>query len=158
MSSPYRSMQTHNIEAVMREVRVLRHLLRFLLAFFIAAAAVAFFIAMAATSLRAEVGIAVFFTLLTAVAVAGRSFVSAMLDLASARPAEPTPAVRIETASEEKPSPAAPNTVAAMRTAIDNINNSLWLAPTDPDLLAQRQLLIASLHELETTGRLTQKR
>ena len=71
--APYRSMPTSDTAALLRENCVLRAMLRFVIATFVILCIVAFFVAMATSSVRAEVGLAALLVLVTAVVVVGRA-------------------------------------------------------------------------------------
>lgn len=157
--APYRSMPTSDTAALLRENRVLRAMLRVIVATFVILAVVAFFIALAASSVRAEVGLAALLVLVTAIVVAGRSLLGALLAFAAAMsPAREETGVRVDASEPAALLPAPPMTVSALKNAVDDAALAIRIRPDDADRVARHQLLLAQLHELETTGRLAAKR
>ena len=152
--APYRAMPTSDAAALIRENRVLREMLRMAAAVFVMLAVIAFFIAFAATNVRAEVGFAALLVLVAAVVFIGRKAIDVLLAIAASLPAarEET-GVRIDATA-----PVPPGTVSAMRSAVEDAALAVRIRPDDADRIAHHQLLIAQLYELETTGRLTAKR
>lgn len=159
--APYRSMPTADTAALIRENRILRVMLRVVVAVFVILSIVAFFIAMATSSVRAEVGLAALLVLITAIVVVGRALADVLRGIvASMSGPRETTDVRIfagETASMLAPA-AAPETVAALKEAITVVRESLNYQAGFRDAVAEHQLLLTQLHEVESTGRLATKR
>lgn len=157
--APYRSMPTSDTAALLRENCVLRAMLRFVIATFVILCIVAFFVAMATPNLRAEVGISVLLTLIAAVWVAGRALLDVLPALAASMhaPREET-GVRVDASESPASMPAAPETAAALKKAITVVREPLNYQAGFRDAIAEHQLLLAQLHEVETTGRLAAKR
>lgn len=157
--APYRSMPTSDTAALIRENRILRAMLRFVIAAFVILCIVAFFIAMATPSLRVEVGISVLLTLIAAVWVAGRALLDALPALAASvhAPREET-GVRVDASEPAALLPAPAATIESVKEALKIANATVRGDPYDKACRAHQQILLAQLHELETTGRLTAKR
>lgn len=156
--APYRAMPTSDTAALIRENRVLREMLRVAVAVFVMLAVIAFFIAFAATSVRAEVGLAALLVLVAAVVFIGRKVIDVLLAIAASLPAfrEET-GVRVDASEPAALLPAPPMTVSALKHAVDDAALAVRIRPDDADRVARHQILLSQLHELETTGRLTAK-
>jgi len=157
--APYRSMPASDTAALIRENRILRAMLRVIVATFVILAVVAFFIALAASSVRAEVGLAALLVLVTAIVIAGRALLGALLAFAAAMPAPREEiGVRVDASEPDALLPAPAATIESVRAALKEASAMVRGDPYDKGIRAHQQLLLAQLHELETTGRLAAKR
>lgn len=157
--APYRSMPASDTAALLRENRVLRAMLRVIVATFVILAVVAFFIALAASSVRAEVGLAALLVLVTAIVVIGRSLLGALLAFAaSMSPAREETGVRVDASEPAALLPAPAATIESVKEALKVANATVRGDPYDKACRAHQQILLAQLHELETTGRFAAKR
>lgn len=157
--APYRSMPASDTAALNRENRILREILRVTVAVVVMLAVIAFFIALAATSVRAEVGLAALLVLIASVVFIGRKVIDVLLAIAASLPAfrEET-GVRVDVSEPAALLPAPPMTVSAMRSAVEDAALAVRIRPDDADRVARHQILLSQLYDLETTGRLTAKR
>jgi len=159
--APYRSMPAADTAALVRENRILRGMLRVVVAVFVILSIVAFFIAMATSSVRAEVGLAALLTLINAIVVVGRALADALRGLATAMSGTAeTTGVRVaagEAASMLAPA-ASPEKAAALKKAIAVVRDSAAYRVGTGGAYAEHQMLLAQLHEVESTGRLATKR
>jgi len=146
--APYRSMPASDTAALIRENRILRAMLRVIVATFVILAVVAFFIALAAL-----------LVLVTAIVIAGRALLGALLAFAAAMPAPREEiGVRVDASEPDALLPAPAATIESVRAALKEASAMVRGDPYDKGIRAHQQLLLAQLHELETTGRLAAKR